>query len=394
VSGERIARVEALVVVIPRETPYLGALRAGDAPNPRGYVVRRGNRTVYPIDDRTVLVRIETASGAIGWGEGFGVVAPRATAEVVVDLLGPLLLGRDPRDPAPLHDDLADTMRVRGFRGGFFGDALAAVDIAVWDLAARLAGLPLARLLGGLRHDRVPAYVSGLPKPTLAERVAEAEQWIARGFDAVKFAAVVADAGPEAEMAALRAALGPGVRIAADLHWAYTAADAIAVIDRLARHGLWFAEAPVASEDIDGLAAVAARSRVPIAGGEELATVHDVRERLARRGFAIVQPEMGHTGITQFLRIAHLAEACHVRIIPHATIGIGLFLAASLHASAALAGVIGHEYQHSIMDRNLRFLDQQGMACATGAYTLPEGPGLGVTPSAALDPYIRFRQAA
>jgi len=119
-----------------------------------------------------------------------------------------------------------------------------------------------------------------------------------------------------------------------------------------------------------------------------------VRERLARRGFAIVQPEMGHTGITQFLRIAHLAEACHVRIIPHATIGIGLFLAASLHASAALAGVIGHEYQHSIMDRNLRFLDQQGMACATGAYTLPEGPGLGVTPSAALDPYIRFRQAA
>lgn len=393
-SGERIARVEALVVVIPRETPYLGALRAGDAPNPRGYVVRRGNRTVYPIDDRTVLVRIETASGAIGWGEGFGVVAPRATAEVVVDLLGPLLLGRDPRDPAPLHDDLADTMRVRGFRGGFFGDALAAVDIAVWDLAARLAGLPLARLLGGLRHDRVPAYVSGLPKPTLAERVAEAEQWIARGFDAVKFAAVVADAGPEAEMAALRAALGPGVRIAADLHWAYTAADAIAVIDRLARHGLWFAEAPVASEDIDGLAAVAARSRVPIAGGEELATVHDVRERLARRGFAIVQPEMGHTGITQFLRIAHLAEACHVRIIPHATIGIGLFLAASLHASAALAGVIGHEYQHSIMDRNLRFLDQQGMACATGAYTLPEGPGLGVTPSAALDPYVRFRQAA
>jgi len=394
VSGERIARVEALVVVIPRETPYLGALRAGDAPNPRGYVVRRGNRTVYPIDDRTVLVRIETASGAIGWGEGFGVVAPRATAEVVVDLLGPLLLGRDPRDPAPLHDDLADTMRVRGFRGGFFGDALAAVDIAVWDLAARLAGLPLARLLGGLRHDRVPAYVSGLPKPTLAERVAEAEQWIARGFDAVKFAAVVADAGPEAEMAALRAALGPGVRIAADLHWAYTAADAIAVIDRLARHGLWFAEAPVASEDIDGLAAVAARSRVPIAGGEELATVHDVRERLARRGFAIVQPEMGHTGITQFLRIAHLAEACHVRIIPHATIGIGLFLAASLHASAALAGVIGHEYQHSIMDRNLRFLDQQGMACAAGAYTLPEGPGLGVTPSAALDPYVRFRQAA
>lgn len=391
-SDERIARVEALVVVIPRETPYLGAARAGEEANARGYLVRKGNRTVYPTDDRTLLVRIETASGAVGWGEGFGVIAPRATAEVVVDLLGPLLVGRDPRDPAPLAEDLADTMRVRGFRGGFFGDALAAVDIAVWDLAARLAGLPLVRMLGGQRHARVPAYVSGLPKPTLAERVAEAERWAARGFDAVKFAAVVADAGPEAEMAALRGALGPGVRIAADLHWACTAAEAIGVIDRLAAHQLWFAEAPVASEDIDGLAAVAAASRVPIAGGEELATAYDVREWLVRRGFAIVQPEMGHTGITQFLRIAHLAEAFHARIIPHATIGLGLFLAASLHASAALAGVVGHEYQHSIMDRNLRFLDQQGMGCAAGAYTLPEGPGLGVVPSAALDPFIRFRE--
>jgi galactonate dehydratase len=321
------------------------------------------------------------------------VISPRATAEVVVDLLGPLLVGRDPRDPVPLHQALADTMRVRGFRGGFFGDALAAVDIAVWDLAARLAGLPLARMLGGQRHERVPAYVSGLPRPTLAERVAEAELWASRGFDAVKFAAVVADAGPEAEMAALRRALGPGVRIAADLHWAYVAEEAIGVIDRLAAHGLWFAEAPVASEDIEGLAAVAAASRVPIAGGEELATVFDVRERLVRRGFAIVQPEMGHTGVTQFLRIAHLAEAFHARIIPHATIGIGLFLAASLHASATLAGVAGHEYQHSIMDRNLRFLDQQGMGCAAGAYTLPEGPGLGVTPSAALEPFIRYREA-
>lgn len=393
-TAERIARIEALIAVVPREVPYLGAARPGEVANARGYLVRRGNRTVYPVDDRSLLVRIETASGAVGWGEGFAAVAPRATAEVVIDLLGPLLVGRDPRDPAPLVDMLADTMRVRGHRGGFFGDALAALDIALWDLAARLAGLPLVRLLGGQRRDRVPAYLSGLPKPTLAERVAEAERWVGRGFTAVKFAAVVADAGPEAEMAALRRALGPEVRIAADLHWAYTAAEAIAVIDRLAAHDLWFAEAPVASEDIDGLAAVAAASRVPIAGGEELATAFDVRERLLRRGLAIVQPEMGHTGITQFLRIAQLAESFHVQVIPHATIGIGIFLAASLHASAALAGVAGHEYQHSIMDRNLRFLDQQGMGCADGAYTLPQGAGLGVVPSAALAPHIQFREAA
>ena len=384
---EAIERIEVLVVSIPRDVPYLGAPAAGETINPSGYFVRGGNRTVYSTMDRSVLVKATTRSGAVGWGETYGIIAPGAVVEIIADLLAPMVVGRDARDPAPLHEDLYDLMRVRGFFGGFYVDALAAVDIAVWDLAARLAGLPLSRLLGGQRRDRIPCYVSGLPKPTLDARVAFAQSWIARGFDAIKFAAAVSDTGEETEMAALRRALGAAPRIAVDLHWRYTAAEAIKMIDRLEAHDLWFAEAPCAPEDIDGLAQVAGASRTPVAAGEEWRTAYEYRPRFLRRCMDICQPEMGHTGVTEFMKIGRMAETFHCRVIPHAAIGIGIFQAASLHAAAALPNVAAHEYQHSVFDRNLRFVTGD-MGCNAGAFRVPSGPGLGVAPSPEIDAFV------
>jgi galactonate dehydratase len=137
----------------------------------------------------------------------------------------------------------------------------------------------------------------------------------------------------------------------------------------------------VAPEDVDGLATVAAKSRVPIAAGEEWRTVFEARSRIDRQAVTILQPEMGHTGITEFMRIARYAEAHHLEIIPHATIGIGIFLAASLQAAAALRNVPFHEFQHSIFGPNLRFIDGD-MRCEAGLYHVPTGNGLGVRPSA------------
>ncbi|MBL8835642.1 MAG: mandelate racemase/muconate lactonizing enzyme family protein [Alphaproteobacteria bacterium] len=379
-SAETIERVETFIVSIPRDVPYLGALRAGESANERGYFVRKGNRTVYPRTDTSVLVKVTTKSGAVGWGETYGIVAPRAVAEIIDDLLGPLLIGRDPRDPVVLHEDQYDLMRVRGFFGGYYVDALAGVDIAVWDLAARLAGMPLVRLLGGMRHERIPAYVSGLPKPTLAERVALAQEWVAKGFDAVKFAAAVADDGEIAEMAALRAGLGAAPKIMVDLHWRYTALEAIKLIDRLNLHDLYFAEAACQPEDIDGQAHVAAAVRCSVALGEEWRTAFEYRPRFIRRCMDIIQPEMGHTGVTEFMKIGRMAETFHCRIIPHASIGIGVFQAASLHAAAALQNVPYHEYQHSIFDKNLRYVTGD-MRCERGFFHLPGGVGHGVAPT-------------
>ncbi len=377
---DAVKTVEAFTITISRDTPYLGALRPGEVVNSNGYIVRKGNRTVYPIADRTVIVRIETVSGAVGWGETYGIVAPGAVIAIIDDLLGPFVVGRDPHDVVVIHEDLYDLMRVRGHGGGFYLDALGAIDIALWDLSAQLAGLPLVKLLGGQRHKQLPAYLSGLPETTLAKRADLAAHWQAKGFSGFKFAAPVADDGVVAEIAALRKTLGPDARIACDMHWVHTAKEAIALIRAMEPHGLWFAEAPVKPEDVDGLAAVAAGVSTEVAAGEEWRTVFDLVPRVAQRACGIVQPEMGHTGVTEFMRIGRYAEAHHLTLMPHATIGIGIFMAASLHASAALSSVQCHEFQHSIFEPLRRFVVSD-MDCREGAYTLPTGIGLGTAPS-------------
>lgn len=384
---DRIATVEPFIISIPRDVPYLGPLAAGESINERGYIVRKGNRSIYPSTDMSVLVKVTTENGIVGWGETYGLAAPQAVTAIIRDLLAPTLKGRDPRDVAVIWQDMYDLMRVRGFFGGFFVDSIAGIDIALWDAAAKIAGQPLAKYLGGVRHQKIPAYVSGLPKGTLAERVDLAKEWVAKGFKAIKFAAAVSHEGVAREMAALREAVGPNIHLMVDMHWKFTAHEAVSLIDRMAPHNLYFAEAPCAPEDIDGLAHVAANARVPIAAGEEWRTVYEVRPRMEKRACSIIQPEMGHTGVTQFQAICHLAEAFHVKVMPHASIGIGIFQAASLHASANLPNMPYHEYQHSIFDKNLRCVTGD-MACEAGFYHLPSGPGLGVEPSDEVWQYV------
>ena len=378
--GARIANVESFIVELPREVPYLGPLGPGEVVNAKGYIVRRKNRTIYPTTDRSVLVKVTATDGTIGWGETYGIVAPRAVTAIIDDVLGPVVIGRDPCDATAIRDELYDLMRVRNQSGGYYGDAMAGVEIAIWDLFGKLAGLPLCQLLGGRRTDRIPAYVSGLPRATLGERVALAAEFVAKGFDAIKYAAAVSHDGIVAEMRALREALGPGVKLMVDLHWQFAAAEAIALIDELAPYRPLFAEAPCAPEDVEGLAHVASRSKVPIAAGEEWRSVHDALPRLERRAITYVQPEMGHTGVSEFIAIGRLAHAFHAQVIPHAAIGVGIFQAASLHAAAALPNVPLHEYQHSVFDRNLRLL-HTAMRCEHGHFALPDGPGLGVEPA-------------
>ena len=382
-----IRTIEPMVVALPRDTPYLGPLGPGEEVNARGYFVRRGNRTIYPTVDRSVLVKVTASDGTVGWGETYGIVAPEAVVAILRDVMIPVLAGRDPSDPPAIYDELYDLMRVRGASGGFYGDALAAIDIALWDVAARRAGVPLATLLGGARTQRIPAYVSGLPRATLDDRVALAKEWVAAGFPAVKYAAVVSREGVAAEMHALRKALGPAVDLMVDLHWKYTADEALALAASMAPARPYFIEAPCAPEDVAGLARVCAAAGLPVAAGEEWRNVHEARLRLERASLAYVQPEMGHTGVSQFLAIARLAAAQGAAVVPHATIGVGVFMAASLHASSVLADCPYHEYQHSVFDRNLRFVDTT-MACAAGAYRVPAGPGLGTVPRDDLWQYL------
>lgn len=376
---DMITKVETFIISIPRKVPYLGPLREGEQINEKGYVIRKGNRTIYPTSDMSVLIKMTGESGRVGWGETYGIVAPQAVKAIIDEVLGPAIIGRDPGNAVIIHEDLYDLMRVRGFFGGYYVDSLAGVDIAVWDLFAKGLNRPLTGVLGGIRHPTLPAYVSGLPKATLQERCDLAVEWVSKGFKGIKFAAAMSDDGIVREMAALREAVGPDIDLMVDLHWKFTSGQAIGLIRRLEAYNLYFAEAPCEPEDMEGQALVARGIGCPLALGEEWRTVFEYRPRFEHRCMSIIQPEMGHTGVTEFINIGRMANAFHVDTIPHASIGIGIFMAASLHATAALKRVPYHEYQHSIFDHNLKFVIGD-MDCANGHYKLPTGAGLGVEP--------------
>ena len=333
--------------------------------------------------DRSIVVRITTEDGTIGWGETYGICAPRATCEIINDLLAPVTIGADPADVEAIWDELYGLMRVRGCSGGFHVDAIAAIDIALWDLRGKQRGVPIRDLLGPTVNATVPGYLSGLPAATLEERVALAADNYAAGHRAFKFAAVVSHEGIVAEMAALRGALGPDAQIMVDLHWKFTADEALELIAALAPLSAVLRRSTGQARGSRGTGARRARkSRCRSPRARNGIRRMRSRNRLAAGPIAVLQPEMGHTGITQFRRIAALAAERGAAIAPHATIGTGLFLAASLQVSATLPHLWKHEWQHSVFERNLRLLDSD-MGYADGAYLLPTAPGLGAAPQRA-----------
>jgi len=381
-----IVKVEAFAIKIPRDVPYLGPI--GDiVPNEKGYFIRELNKTIYSINDHSMVVKLTTKDGIIGWGEALSPVSPQVSAKVVEDLLGPLIIGKDPQDVVTIYEDLYNTMRVRGYFSGFFVDALAGIDIALWDIKGKQLNMPICKVLGGKCREKIPAYVSGLPKATVQERAEYAKEWIEKGYHAIKFAAAVANEGEIKEMRAIRKMIGDGKKILADMHWRFNALEAISIIDKLSEYDLYLAEAPVHPQDIEGLSFVASRVRTSIGIGEELRNIYEFKERFEKRCMNVIQPEMGRLGITAFWDVCRMAKAYHCKIMPHASIGVGIFQAASLQVSSTVQDLPFHEYQHSTFGASLRFLNGN-MRCESGYFILPDGSGHGVEPKEELFKYI------
>jgi len=145
--SEAIEIITAMPLAVPRPVPYLGPLENGVKINEKGVFTRPGNHSVYGVADHSVLVKVTTTGGAIGWGECVSVVAPQVVTAILNEMVIPLVRGRDPHDVVAIYEDLYNAMRVRGYFGGFYHDALAALDIALWDLRGKLAGLPICQLL-------------------------------------------------------------------------------------------------------------------------------------------------------------------------------------------------------------------------------------------------------
>lgn len=370
-----IRDVETFILKVAADDAYLGSLRDGSAIGP-GYTVREPWRSLYSDRFETLLVKVTADDGTAGWGEALAPVAPEVPGSIVDLLLAPVLRGMDATRPRPAWSRLRDLMRERGHLSGHQADALAAVDIALWDLAGRLAGRSVADLLGGAFRTEVPVYVSGLPRPSDAARAWLARDWAGRGAGAVK---LHLGYGVEADLATVDAvrSAAPELRVAVDAHWVYSLTEALRLAEGLAERCGWFLEAPLAPEDLAGHAELAGRSPVPIAAGEALRHRYEFRQWLDSGAMAIAQPDVGRTGITEAMVIAELAAARHVPVAPHHSTGLAVALAAGLHVAAAVEQLEVFEYQPLSTDVGQRIL-RRPIAAGPARIPLPEGPGLGI----------------
>ena len=364
----KIASVESLAVRLPRDMESA----TGTAGSPTALKDSGGRyrwSQVYPAlystHFETALVKVTLQDGTVGWGEAQAPLAPEVASTIVELLLAPVLTGLDfdgSRERIEqLWATMYSTMRVRGKTGGFMLDAISGVDIALWDLAGKLARKPVSELLGA-KATSVPAYLSGLPPAGEA----------AQGIRVLKLYHNADEATLLRQIDELRDRFD----IAVDALWRFEPDSACAFGRQLdARGALWF-ECPLAPEDPQAHAAIARRFRTPIAIGESYRTTFELAPFFREGAMKIVQPDLGRTGITEGLRIALMAAGRGVAVIPHVSIALGPQLAAAIHFAAA-AGCNLLEYNPAVLEVANRYL-RQPIEIRGARYVVPCGPGLGV----------------
>jgi len=307
-----IARVEAFVVSQKLRRPF--------------------HFSQWGFDRRAVcLVRVTTDDGRYGWGEGYG---PADVVRAGVEFFTPFILGAD-----PLHTGaLWQRMHARGHdfaRRGVLLASLSAIDVALWDLKGKILGVPVHVLLGGKRRDTVNVYATGMyfdDEPNLTARLAaEAAGYVAQGFRAVKMKVGLGVEADTANVRAVRAAIGPAVKLMIDSNHAFALREALDLVRRVEDCDIFWFEEPLAPDDYEGYRELRRRSSIPIAGGECEYGVAGFHQLFNAHAVDIAQPDIcACGGLTEVQRIAALARAHHVALTPHCW-GTGIGFAVGLH---------------------------------------------------------------
>ncbi len=329
---------------------------------------------------QTMLVRIETDQGIVGWGEAHAAAAPRVHREVISQLFAPVLIGQDARRIVPLWERMYSTQRTRGFNSaGFFSESLSAVDIALWDILGKHLNVPVYQLLGGKFRDKVPTYKS-------VRTVDDAKVAIRDGFTAMKtgFFKGTGSSGIERIAGMSEAAKGKG-QVFIDSLGAFKLHEAISVgreFDKMGNIG-WFEDA-LLHEDSDKYPILAEALDTAICVGETYGTRFQFRDLITKNGADVVNPDLGRAGgITEGKRIADLADVFGVLFSPHVSSGFPPYVAASLHLAVAVpnaAMLEGGEIHaaKTIRDSRGNLLLKNPIKFEPGFAYVPEGPGLGI----------------
>jgi L-alanine-DL-glutamate epimerase-like enolase superfamily enzyme len=356
-----IKSVEAIALQMPFDDFHQGPRAA-----PRGWT-----------HFETVLVRVESTDGSVGWGESFAYSCARAVHAAVTDMVAPLVVGRGVDDIPALNRMLQQRLHIQG-RYGITVFAISGLDIALWDLAAKLAGKPLAEHLGGIHCAHLPAYASLVRYGEPGIVAAIAGRAVEEGYAAVKLHEPAFDC-----VAAGRSAVGASIDLMTDVNCAWSEAEAEAMISRLKPLDMAWVEEPVfPPDDYDALKRLSGLG-VPLAAGENACTAMEF-SRLTP-AVAFPQPSVIKAGgVSEFLAIAALASAAGKTAMPHSPyFGPGYWATLQLAAHLPEAGLVEFLYT-----RPEAWIGEDIPLPHAGHIAVPQQPGIGFTPDAAvLDRY-------
>jgi L-alanine-DL-glutamate epimerase-like enolase superfamily enzyme len=319
-----------------------------------------------------VTVKVATKDGIEGIGITFFGAAITGALKTAVEELGALIVGDDPRLTERIVDKLRQAAGTSG-PGGLFTLALSAIDTALWDIRGKVLGLPVSKLLGGCR-DRAPAYASGalMRTLTLDDVVAAAGRLKERGWTAMK-TQLALPGGTVAEVEVdrirrIREAIGPGIRLMCDINQRWTVPEAFSIGERIEPYHLHWLEDITTCDDYAGIARVAAKLKTPIAGGEYVYGLGPFRQMLEARSVDIVMIDLLRVGgITQWMKVAGMAEAFNLPVVSH--------LIPEVHVHLVSAIPNGHIVEYMPWTRTL--FDDPPLP-ANSEMAVPDKPGLGL----------------
>ncbi|MDB5530703.1 MAG: Mandelate racemase/muconate lactonizing enzyme-like protein [Devosia sp.] len=326
----------------------------------------------YATSDLTI-VTIETNVGITGYGIG----RPRAGEADLRQHYLERIVGQDPTMTEAIWSSLWSP-KMSGRRGNETR-ALSSIDLALWDIKAKFAGLPLYRLLGGFRK-KIPVYIAGgyyAPDKGLKELQQEMASYVGLGAKAVKMKiGAVPIKDDIARVKAVREAIGPDIRLLLDANCAYRAYEAIQFAKRAEEFDpFWFEEA-VQPDDYDGFAKIAAQTTIPLATGENEYTKHGFRDLINTKAIAILNPDARYMGgVTEFMKVAAMAQAHGLDIAPHGD------QQAHLHLLAAIPNALMLEYYPPKVMASAEgvYLHTPSLE-SDGTVTVSERPGVGLEP--------------
>ena len=286
-----------------------------------------------------IAARVQTSDGVEGLGYTYcvGDVGGAAIHSLVRDDLGPLLVGEDSDRIERVWERMWWHVHFVG-RGGAASFALAALDIALWDLRGKAHNMPWWQLLGG--HDpRVSVYAGGIDLQfTLEALLAQADEFQAQGFRAIKMKVGRDRLSEDLDrVAAMREHLGPDSPLMADANMRWRVDEAIRAARGLANFDLYWLEEPTIPDDVAGHARIAREGGLPVATGENFHTVYEFQQMMAHGAISFPEPDVATLGgVTPWLKVAHLAETFNLPVTTHGVHDLQVHLLAAIPNSSYL----------------------------------------------------------